>query len=207
MIAEGIPIEVNSLLKLKEHLARTLGFVEVAMIAVGNTNNFFVKFGSLDTVPEPAYPCLNELMLALDSAQPYNLLSSSMGGRYSDDEVAASLLVGSIFVDLFLETFIHCNDIESIPSLILKNMLKTLIIVIYKHDFDSRPLKPFQGQLRRAVKRALDLLLVDLSYDIRQLVLTACHAFIKRWPHLIGNFVVYVSDNSYFLVCSEVLTG
>ncbi|TFK89146.1 hypothetical protein K466DRAFT_545801 [Polyporus arcularius HHB13444] len=190
MIAEGIPIEVNSLLKLKEHLARTLGFVEVAMIAVGNTNNFFVKFGSLDTVPEPAYPCLNELMLALDSAQPYNLLSSSMGGRYSDDEVAASLLVGSIFVDLFLETFIHCNDIESIPSLILKNMLKTLIIVIYKHDFDSRPLKPFQGQLRRAVKRALDLLLVDLSYDIRQLVLTACHAFIKRWPHLIGNFVV-----------------
>ena len=194
MIAEGIPIEVNSLLKLKNHLARTLGFAEVEMIAIGNTTNFFVKFGSLDTVPEAAYSCLNELMLTFDSAQPYSLVSSSMGGRYSDDEPAASLLVGSVFVDLFLETFVHCDNIELMPALTLKNMLKTLIIVIYKHDFDSRPLKLFQGLLRRAIRRALDLLLMDLSYDIRQVVLTACHASIKRWPHLIGNFVVCVGD-------------
>lgn len=188
MVAEGISIDIGSLLKLKEHLARTLGFTEVALIATGNSA-FYVKFSSLYSVPEAAYPCLNEMMLAMDSAQPYNLAPSAMGARPSDDEVAASLLVGSVFVDLFLETFYHCEQIEKIPALTLKNMLKSLIIVIYKHDFDSRPLRPFQAELRRAVKRTLDLLLVDLSYDIRQLVLTTCHAFIKRWPHLIGNFV------------------
>ncbi|KAI0748219.1 hypothetical protein C8Q80DRAFT_1104066 [Daedaleopsis nitida] len=188
MVAEGISIDVGSLLKLKEHLARTIGFTEVALISTGNSS-FYVKFSSLYSVPEAAYPCLNEMMLALDSAQPYNLAPSAMGARPSDDEVAASLLVGSVFVDLFLETFYHCERIETIPALTLKNMLKSLIIVIYKHDFDSRPLKPFQAAFRRAIKRTLDLLLVDLSYDIRQLVLTTCHAFIKRWPHLIGNFV------------------
>ena len=192
MIAEGIPIEVSHMLKLKDHLARMLGFAEVAMITIGTTSHFFVQFGSLNVIPEAAYPCLNELMLTLDSAQPYSLMSSAMGGRYSEDEMPASLLVGSVFVDLFLETFIHCNNLETLPPLTLKNLLKSLIIVIYKHDFDSRPLKLFQPQLRRAVKRALDLLLEELSYDLRQLVLTACHAFIKRWPHLIGNFIWYI---------------
>ncbi|TBU65728.1 hypothetical protein BD310DRAFT_803111 [Dichomitus squalens] len=200
MIAEGIPIEVSQMLKLKDHLARTLGFAEVSMITIGTTNHFFVQFGSLDVIPEEAYPCLNELMLTLDSAQPYSLVSSSMGGRYSDDETGAAVLVGSIFVDLFLETFIQCENLEALPPLTLKNLLKSLIIVIYKHDFDTRPLKLFQPQLRRAVKRALDLLLEELSYDLRQLVLTACHAFIKRWPHLIGNFVCDAIESTISLM-------
>ena len=191
MVAEGISIEVTSLLKLKDHLARTLGFTEVAMVSVGHSNNFYVRFSSLERVSDAAYPCLHELMITLDSAQPYNLVSSSMGGRHSDDEAAAPLLVGSIFVDLYLETFIQCEELEKIAPLTLKNMLKSLIIIIYKHDFDSRPLKLYQPQLRKAVRRALDLLLEELSYDLRQLVLTACHAFIKRWPNLIGNFVWY----------------
>ncbi len=191
MVAEGISIEVGQLLKLKEHLARTLGFAEVAVVAIGNTNHFFVRFGSIDVVPETAYPCLNELMVTLDSAHPYSLVSSAMGGRHSDDEPGSPLLVGSIFVDLFLEAFIQCENLETLPSLVLKNMLKSLIIVVYKHDFDSRPLKLYQPHLRRAVKRALDLLLEELSYDLRQLVLTVCRAFIKRWPNLIGNFVWY----------------
>ncbi|PIL24081.1 hypothetical protein GSI_13832 [Ganoderma sinense ZZ0214-1] len=189
MVAEGISIDVGQLLKLKEHLARALGFAEVAMMAVGNANHFYVRFNSLDAVRETAYPCLNELMLTMDSAQPYSLVSSAMGGRHSDDEPGAPLLVGSIFVDLFLEAFIQCENLDTLPPLVLKNMLKSLIIVIYKHDFDTRPLKLYQAHLRRAVKRALDLLLEELSYDLRQLVLTVCRAFIKRWPHLIGNFV------------------
>lgn len=192
MVAEGISIEVGQLLKLKEHLARALGFAEVAAVAVGNTSHFFVRFSSLNDVPETAYPCLNELMLTLDSAHPYTLVSSAMGGRHSDDEAGASLLVGSIFVDLFLEAFIQCENLEALPPLVLKNMLKSLIIIVYKHDFDSRPLKLYQPNLRKAVKRALDLLLEELSYDLRQLVLTLCRAFIKRWPNLIGNFVWYV---------------
>lgn len=193
MIAEGIPVDVTSLLKLKEHLATALGFAEVAAVpAPGNGNNFYIRFGSMDTIPQAAYPCINELMLSLDSTQSYDLVSSVMGSRYNDDEAPASLLVGSMFVDVFLETFIHCDKIETLPALTLKNLLKSLIIVIYKHDFDSRPLKPHQVLLRRALKRSLDLLLFDISYDLRQLVLTASTAFIKRWPNLIGNFVLYV---------------
>lgn len=189
MLADGITVELNSLLKLKDHLARALGFAEVDMLTMGTSNAFFVRFSSLDVVPEVAYPCLNELMLVLDSAAPYDLPPSALGGRSLDDDAPSPLLIGSVFVDLFLETFTQCNGLESLPPITLKNMLKSLVIVIYKHDFDNRVLKPFQVLLRRAIKRAQELLLTDLSYDVRQLVLTSCHAFIKRWPHLTGNFV------------------
>lgn len=192
MLSDGIPIDPSSLLKLKDHLARALGFAEVEIVTAGTGNAFYVRFGSLGAVPEVAYPCLNELMLVLDAAVPYDLVPSAMGGRFADEEMASSLLVGSVFVDVFLETFIHCEELEHLPAITLKNMLKSLIIIIYKHDFDSRTLKLFQPQLRKAVKRAQELLLMDLSYDIRQLVLTLCHAFIKRWPNLTGNFVWYV---------------
>ncbi|KAI0670290.1 hypothetical protein C8Q78DRAFT_114403 [Trametes maxima] len=189
MLSDGISIDTNNLLKLKDHLAKALGFAEVAMVAAGNGNAFSVRFSSLDAIPEVSYPCLNELMVVLDSAAPYDLMPSAMGARFVDEETASASLIGSVFVDLFLETFIHCDELEKLPAVTLKNMLKSMIIIIYKHDFDSRALKLFQPHLRRAVKRAQELLLVDLSYDIRQLVLTACHAFIKRWPNLTGNFV------------------
>lgn len=191
MLSDGIEVDISSLLKLKDHLARALGFAEVEMVSAGTGNAFSVRFSNLTAVPEVAYPCLNELMLLLDAAVPYDLVPSSMGGRFADEETASTLLVGSAFVDVFLETFIHCQGLENLPAVTLKNMLKSLIIVIYKHDFDSRALKLFQPQLRKAVKRAQELLLMDLSYDIRQLVLTLCHAFIKRWPNLTGNFVWY----------------
>ncbi|KAI9070388.1 hypothetical protein FKP32DRAFT_1586228 [Trametes sanguinea] len=200
MLADGIPAELGNLLKLKDHLARALGFSEVAMVTAGTGNAFYVRFGGLNAIPGVAYPCLNELMVALDSAVPYDLPPSAMGGRFVDEETASNLLVGSAFVDLFLETVIQCEDMESMPPVTLKNLLKALIIVIYKHDFDSRALKPFQGQLRRAVKRAQDLLLLDLSYDIRQLVLTCCHAFIKRWPTLTGNFVCEAIESAISLL-------
>ncbi|KAH9946036.1 uncharacterized protein BXZ73DRAFT_86240 [Epithele typhae] len=190
MVADGILIDVVSMLKLKDHLAKTIGYAEVAMLSTGQAGSIYVQFGSLNSISEAAYPCLNELMLLLDSPQPYNLTSATMGAKYIDDEPASTLLVGSVFVDLFLDTFVRCYKIETLPALTLKNIMRSLVVVIYKHDFDSRPLKPLQAVLRRAVRRALDLLVVDLSYDIRQLVLTVTHAFIKRWPNLVGNLVV-----------------
>ncbi|KAI0831397.1 hypothetical protein BC628DRAFT_1312212 [Trametes gibbosa] len=200
MLSDGISIDIASLLKLKDHLARALGFAEVAMVNAGSGTAFFVRFSSLDVVPEAAYPCLNELMLVLDSAVPFDLVPSAMGGKFVDDEVASPLLIGSVFVDVFLETFVQCDELENLPAVTLKNMLKTLIIVIYKHDFDSRTLKSFQPQLRKAVKRAQELLLMDLSYDLRQLVLTVCHSFIKRWPVLTGSFVCEVLEAAVSLM-------
>ncbi|CDO71214.1 hypothetical protein BN946_scf184863.g9 [Trametes cinnabarina] len=200
MLADGITVDLGGLLKLKDHLARALGFSEVAIVTSGTSNAFYVRFGSLSMVPEVTYPCLSELMVLLDSAVPYDLPPSAMGGRFVDEETASTLLVGSAFVDLFLETFIQCDDLQSLPPVTLKNLLKSLLIVIYKHDFDCRVLKPFQGQLRRAVKRAQELLLIDLSYDIRQLVLTCCHAFIKRWPMFTGNFVCEAIESAISLM-------
>ena len=51
-----------------------------------------------------------------------------------------------------------------------------------------------QGNLRLAVKRCLDLVMEDkhLSYELRQLALSTCQAFIKRWPASTGNFVWWV---------------
>ncbi|OBZ75571.1 hypothetical protein A0H81_04216 [Grifola frondosa] len=176
MIADGISIDINPLLKFKDHLVRLLNFDDVAMQPTGNT--FYVRFDGLGEIPPVAYPCLNDLTLVLDSSEPYNIAPSAMGGQ---DETTSPLLVGSVFVDVLLQLFVQAEALECVQFTTLKSMLKSLIIVIHKHDLDSKPLQDLQPHLRKAMKRILDLLLMDLSYEIRQLCLTACQAYIKRF--------------------------
>lgn len=196
MIADGISIDSTSLLKIKEHLVRLVGFPEVVLTASGSGSAFFVNYGELNTIERLAFPCLDDLLLVLDAWHPFELAPSAMGGPYSEEDTRTQLLVGSAFTDVLLNIFICCENLLSLPPLTLKNLLKALLAVIYKHDLDSKPLKHLQGHLRRALRRTLDLILEDkhLSYELRQLALSACQAFIKRWSALIGNFVWYVSN-------------
>lgn len=190
MIADGVSIDPIPLVKIKDHVVKVLGFQHTSMIPTANGRSFHIQFSGLKMIPESADACLNDLMLILDSSQPYDISPSLMGGPYAEDETPCSLLLGSVFVDVLLELLIHAEDIMTLPFVTLKNMLKSLIIILYKHDFESRALKHLQGSLRRAVHRTLELLLTELSYELRQLALSACHIFIKRWPTVIGNFVM-----------------
>lgn len=194
MIADDISIDVFSLLKLKNILVRLLGYRDVSLIPTSTGRSFYVRFSQLNEISTWAYPCLDDLMLVMDSPSPLELAPSAMGGPFADDEIPSTLLVGSAFVDVILDLFAQSQDLAFLPSLTLKNLLKTLIIVIYKHDFDSRPLRHLHANLRTAARRTLDLLLAEryLSYELRQLALSICQAFIKRWPYIIGNFLWYV---------------
>lgn len=196
MIADGIAIDMVSLLKIKEHLLRLIDFPEVSLVSSGSGQSFYVSYGDLGSIARWSFPCLDDLLLVLDTSHSFYLAPSAMGGPYADEYVGTQLLVGSAFADVLLNIFIYAKDMVDLPPLTLKNLLKALLAVIYKHDLDSRPLKHLQGHLRRALRRTLDLVTEDkhLSYELRQLALSNCQAFIKRWPAIIGNFVVYVGS-------------
>ena len=188
MISSGIAVDRTSLLKIKHQLVRLLGFQTSSMIPTANGRSFHIRFTDFESIPETSLICLNDLMLVLDSAQPYELAPSMMGGPFAEDETTAPLLIGSVFVDVLIELYVSSEDMASLPFITSKNALKSLIIILYKHDFDSRPLRHLQSSLRKAVRRALDIVLEDVNYELRQLALSICQTFIKRWSTMSGNF-------------------
>ncbi|CCM02372.1 uncharacterized protein FIBRA_04467 [Fibroporia radiculosa] len=200
MISDGIPIEPVHLVKVKFHLVKAIGYREVAMCPTITGRSFHIRFHSLPLIPKSADSCLNDFISVLDSSQAYDVSPSMMGGPYAEDEAPCSLLVGSILVDVLLDIFMNAEDLAALLPVTLKNLLKSLIIISYKHDFDRRPLKHLQGALRKAVRRALDLVLAEVSYEIRQLALSACHTLIKRWPAVVGNTLIEAIEISIRLL-------
>lgn len=192
MIEDGVPIDNFSLLKIKFHLAQVIGFKDVSIVPASNGHSFHVRLGNIDGMPEHCLSCVNQLSKVLDAWHPFELAPSAMGGPYVDDETTSPLLVGAIFVDISLAIFFQTTDLLSLPVLTVKSMLESLIIVIYKHDLDARPLKHIQGAMMRAVRRAMELVPQDISYEIRQLALSVVQAYVKRWPTLRSAFILCV---------------
>ncbi len=191
MIADGLDVYIFALLKLKFLLVRLLGFKDASLVPTSSGRSFYVRFSQLTKLNTFAYPCLDNLMPVLDASFPFELAPAAMGGPYAEDEMPVTLLIGSAFVDVVLDVFVQLQDLAFLHALTLKNLLKTLLIVIYKHDFDSKSLRHLHSNLRTADRKTLDLLLAEryLSYELRQLALSICQAFIKRWPYIIGNFL------------------
>jgi hypothetical protein len=139
-------------------------------------------------IPQLAFPCINELLPVLDAHHPVNLTLSGVG-LHLENGNSSPLLVGSIFVDVSLGIFCTVKDLSQLPVLTVKSMLEALCVIIYKHDFESKILQHLQQNLRRAVMRALELMLQDISYELRQLALSVTQAFIKRWHSFMGSLV------------------
>ena len=188
MVSNGVPADVNALLRLKVHLVRSFGFHEVSEVPSGNGQAFFIQFGPLRQLPESSHPCLNEFVNLLDAYQPFDVAPSAIGGPFANDDLPTSLLVGSVFVDVLLAVFNEAV-IGSLPFLLLKNLIKCLIIITYKHDLESRPLRHLQASFRKVVRKLNEIVMMDLSYEVRQLALTACGACIKRWPNMVGSII------------------
>ena len=188
MISNGAPANIHTMLRLKTHLVRSLGFRDVSEVQSGNGQAFFIQFGTLSVLPESSYPCLNEFARLLDAYQPFDIAPSAIGGPFADDDLHTPLLVGSVFVDVFLAIF---NEVavDSLPFIVLKNLVKCVIIIAYKHDLESKPLRHLQGGFRKVVRKLNDMVMMDLGYEIRQLARTACDACIKRWPNMVGNII------------------
>ncbi|KAJ7285806.1 hypothetical protein C8J57DRAFT_1431486 [Mycena rebaudengoi] len=182
MIADGIQINDFSFHKIKVYLAKAIGFTDV--VAVTSSGTFDVQFGDAGHIPDASLPCVNELLSVLDAPHPLT-----------------TLLVGSTLVDLSLGLFCTA-DLLSLPVLTLKSMVESLGIIIYKHDFEHRRMKHLQPALRRAVLRALDLMLEDISYEIRQLALVyhpgvlEAVAYLHRIHSLVAKLITLQSHNS-----------
>lgn len=189
MIADGVSVDLYSLQKIKFHLLQVVGFEEVITVATATGEGFSVTFANLGSIPEIALPCISELSTVLDAVRPFKLAPSAMGGPNGEDDEPWPLLVGSIFVDIALALFCEVKDMLSLPILVVKAMLESLLIIVYKHDFDCKTLKHLQHNLRKAVRRVMDLLLQDLCYELRQLSLTVIQAFIKRWQTFAGGII------------------
>ncbi|KAF7976726.1 hypothetical protein HWV62_5909 [Athelia sp. TMB] len=189
MIASGGNIDIFSILKIKFHLAQVLGFSDVTIVPASNGHAFHVRLGQFGDLPESGLPCITYLPAVFDAAHPFELAPTAMGGNYSDDETTFSMLVGSIFVDVLLHTFVEMPELATLPVLAVKSMLESLMIILYKHDLDVKPLKHLYVVLVKAVRRALELVQDELCYEIRQLALSVVQAFIKKWPTLRGGFI------------------
>ncbi|KAK0459777.1 uncharacterized protein EV420DRAFT_1620288 [Desarmillaria tabescens] len=202
MIAGGIKIEYNDVLRIKHHLVRAFGFDKVSLAPAANGHTFFVEFGEAEEIPELAYPCVTELTVVLDAHHILNLNSLSTGIQEGADSTTP-LLIGAPYVDVCLGLFCTVRDLQSLPVLVLKSMIEALGIVIYKHNFEKVYLRHLQQTLRRAVSRALELLLLDINYECRQLALSVVQAYIKRWHGSIRSFVHFAIEQVAKLIASQ----
>ncbi|KAJ7774854.1 hypothetical protein B0H16DRAFT_1508657 [Mycena metata] len=185
MIADGIGISPFDLQKIKVALAKAIGFADVVATPSANGQTIDVQFGEAQHIPEASLPCVNELLSVLDAPHAINM--DLQGG----DSSSSTFLVGSTLVDVSLNLFCT-GDLLSLPIVTLKSLVESLGVIIYKHNFEHRRLKHLQPTLRRAVLRALELMLDNISYEIQQLALSVTQAFIKRWPAYTGS-IIYTS--------------
>ena len=192
MVADGLSVDVTTLLKFKHNLLKIFGYLNAELVPHASGHTFHVVFEGTTGLPSFSYPCISDLMFLLDSPHPFELHSSAMGilNIYPDENnEATKLLVGSLFVDVVISLFINVEDLPTLPPMTLKNLVKCLLITLQKHDFDSRPLRHLQPELRKAVRRCLlDLAKsTSVSHEIRQLALSVVHVFVKRCA--VGNFI------------------
>ena len=189
MITNGASVSVLTLLKIKKYLAAAIGFENVIGILQLDGQIVRVEFGDVATIAEGVAPCIDELTAILDSPLPFEFTPSMMTRTYShgQDDKPSKLLVGSLFIDLILVMFCTLKDLSSIPESTLKRISESLCIVVYKHDFESAALFHLQPNLRLAVLRSLELILQDISYELRQVALSFIQGFIKQCDKFMGH--------------------
>ncbi|KAG6850997.1 hypothetical protein H0H93_004484 [Arthromyces matolae] len=189
MIADGIPIDNFMLLKIKSHLVTVINFRDVLTSPAQSGQLFQIQFGEVTDIPDTALPCIDQLVGIMDASHLVDIPPSVMATHNGFDDQPVTVLIGSVLIDVFLSMFCSVQDFAALPVITIKSMLKTMCIIIYKHDFECQVLKPLQPTLRRAVVRTLDCLTLDISYELRQVAFSVVDAFVKRWHSIMGPFI------------------
>ncbi|KAL5490495.1 hypothetical protein ACEPAI_5328 [Sanghuangporus weigelae] len=206
MIADGVPIDTFSYLKIKMQLVAVCGFPGSTLVPAPSGHSFHVQFGELKSLNPGALPCLQGLMSLLDAYRLFNLAPSAMTSSGTEDDATYPVIVGSVVLDVFLGLFQYLLDnIIDFPYPQIKIMLQSLIITIYKHDVEVAPLRYLREVVRKTVKRVSVLLLKDIGNESKQLVFTAIQAYRKRWLNYASTrdlLVNHVSDIINFVSSS-----
>ncbi|KAJ4487923.1 hypothetical protein J3R30DRAFT_3280032 [Lentinula aciculospora] len=199
MIADGIQVDYNDLMRIKQQLARVLGFADVHAIPATNGHSFLVEFSDLKTIPSVAYPCISHLFVLLDAHHPLSITDAELQGFVNDH--AWPLLVGSPYVDILLRLF--DSKIHGLPGLTLKSLLESLAVVIYKHNIENVYLRHLQPQLKRAVSRVQEIMHEDIEYECRQVALSVVQSYIKKSQGSLRSFVHFAIEEVAKLVVSQ----
>ncbi|KAJ3845083.1 hypothetical protein F5878DRAFT_655339 [Lentinula raphanica] len=199
MIADGIRIDYNDLLRIKQHTAQVLGFGDVHLTPALNGHSFFVEFGGLRSIPKMAYPCISHLFILLDAHHPLTITDAEIQGFVQNR--AWPLLVGSPFVDILLRLF--GSNLQELPGLTLKTLLESLGVVIYKHNIEGIYLRHLQGLLKTAISRVQEIMLKDIDYECRQVALSVVQSYIKKSQGSLRSFVNFAVEQVAKLVVSQ----
>ncbi|KAF9227889.1 hypothetical protein BS17DRAFT_410421 [Gyrodon lividus] len=202
MMESGIEIDLLSCRKLKLHLAKIVGFNEVEAVPTPSGRAFYIRFEKLENIPVSCYPCIHVFPRILDAPYTFDLPPSMMGSPLVDDDKPCRVLIGTIWVDLVLSIICSIEDPLTLPVLTLKSLLESLMTVIFKHDFSSLAIKHLDVLLRKALRKTLDVLLLDISYELRQVTLSAIQTYIRRGTAISGVLVVDSIEKAVALIVS-----
>ncbi|KAI6109011.1 hypothetical protein EV401DRAFT_1870641 [Pisolithus croceorrhizus] len=186
MMESGMEVDIFSCLILKHRLAKLVGFSDVEAIPTANGRSFYVRFEKLESIPATAFPCVQAFPRILDAHHNFELPPAVMGSTLVEDDKPCRALVGTVFVDLVLAIFCSSHDLLTLPIVTLKSLLEALMIITYKHDFGSMALRHLDVSLRKALRKTLDFLLLDVSYELRQLALSVVQTYIRRGVAITG---------------------
>ncbi|KAG1878063.1 hypothetical protein DFJ58DRAFT_648717 [Suillus subalutaceus] len=200
MMKNGVEIDLTSCLKFKLYLAKMVGFSGAQMVSTFNGRAFSIHLDGFSGIPRQSLSCVNEFARVLDAPHPFDLPPSLMNSPFTEDDRPCRVLIGSIWVDIVLGAFCAIDEPLELPALTLKSLLEALMAMIYKHDFDSPALRHLDVLLRKALKKTLDLLLIDLSYDLRQVALFVIETYIKRGSAISGALVTESIERAIALV-------
>ena len=189
MIADGVQVDNFSLLRVKFHLAITLGFTNASLVPAPSGYSFHVQLGEIQKYNDYALACIDGLLLLLDANRNFTLPISAVTGAEDDSNV--DVLIGSVMIDVFLGIFNDEGSMTKLPVLTQKVLLQSIAVIVLKHDMDRSPLNHLQNQLRRAIRKVTDMLPMDISYELRHLCLSVLQAFLKRWPSMAVPSLVY----------------
>lgn len=203
LIADGITVDGFTISKIRFHLAQALGFRKILAVPLPSRVAFHIQLGEPDKVPENAFPCIDRFFRLLDANHYVELPPSSLTGQTMQDDKPVTVLVGSVFLELFLSLFHTSRNLSRLPLVTVKNLLEALGVIIYKYDFESRLLRHLQRPLRDAISRVLDFLSENTSYVLCHLALSVAQAFVKRWHNLMGSLTYRAIDSAIKLAASQ----
>ncbi|KIK57795.1 hypothetical protein GYMLUDRAFT_228917 [Collybiopsis luxurians FD-317 M1] len=202
MIAEGIKIDYNDLLRIKQYVARVLGFDDVHAVPANNGHSFFVEFGDLKSIPPFAYPIISHMFALLDAPHTLSITDAELQGFVNDR--VWPLLVGSPYVDILFGIFtLSLADLLLLPVLTLKCLLESLGVVIYKHNIENVYLRHLQPHLKRAVSRVMEIMLQDTNYECRQVGLSVVQSYIRKSQGSMRSFVHFAIEQAAKLVVAQ----
>ncbi|RXW20753.1 hypothetical protein EST38_g5104 [Candolleomyces aberdarensis] len=197
MIADGVPIDAFTLLKVKLQLVRLIGFSDISVTTSNDSNALLIQYGEALEIPEMAFPCIEGLVSVVDAPHTVDMPASVWGAYHEQEDKTISVLVGHVFIDVVFNILSTVEELESLPVLPVKSLLEATYTILHKVDFDIQPARSLQPLLREVMGRIIELSPKNVNYEIRQLALIVIQAFCKMCATIIrgGATVFAILEN------------